>query len=238
MYALENKENQLVLFFYLFYFYLKKLFSLKNIFLCLGVLIIFIPIYFMFVSLFVDVLNISNDYELSLDKWMVFLIIFNIYFSFIINYLYFDLKKNEIQIEKNHYNSLIHIIIIITIWILFFLLVVFAFLETTNQFKFNEWNQIRGTWCNDFWIVILCFLYSFLLINIGSLFFNYKNYYIYLGIIFMLNCCSIFWILFIISSSTTIYYIFININISLLSFSIFLILLNVFKKFYLFKIKK
>lgn len=227
---INNKTSE---FLYLFYFYLKRVFSLKNILFMIGLFFIFLPIYFVFKLLIVNTFEV-NDMIAFFDKWMVFLIIFNFYISFILNYLYIDLKKSELitKKERKFQDTMSKIIIMGILWFIIFFVIINIFLISSSEYKYNSNFEKNNSYNRTFALLIFSIFFNLLTINIAGLLITKNSSFIYLAFIFILNCCILFWILIIISNKKSTYETFIKISELEIIVSFIIGILNICKRVY------
>lgn len=194
-----NFSNNIYEIIFLSFAYLKKLFSFKNI-------IMFLITFFFFWSFYDSIIRISEhnyaldpeNHNIIVDRWRMAIEIYGIYFTFLINYSYIFLKKNNFNQFSENKNTISNIIVTS----IFFLLL-WSFFLIAMIIKMIPYHNQNG---NYDWSVMIYLIILMISINIISLLFlslinpNIKNTekfaiynYTFVIVVVVLQCIFFIW---------------------------------------------
>ncbi|BDV02641.1 MAG: hypothetical protein HPAVJP_5300 [Candidatus Hepatoplasma vulgare] len=123
--------------------YFKKLFSYKNI-------IFFILCFFLFWTLYSSIISISkyeyaqdpDAHTLIIDKWRMRILVYGIYSTFIVNYSYLFLKKNNFKQINSFRNTISNVMITIFLFILIWFIFIIFMLVQMEPYKYYPDNGL------------------------------------------------------------------------------------------------
>ncbi|BDV02417.1 MAG: hypothetical protein HPAVJP_3060 [Candidatus Hepatoplasma vulgare] len=236
----KYKSDEFYNFFYLIIFYIKKLFNFKNVVFFIISLLLFLTLIFSVNTLFKSIYQEdSQKYLLFINQWRSKMCFFAIYITFITNYCYIYLKKNNFNQIKDNKNTLINIIIVFLILTIFWVILFSVMIFQMNNYKNQEERDLVDIYKTLIYASILMFVFNLISIFIISLIYETKNkkernfnlFYIFLLGVFVLQFLFYFVLLAIFNNSSNVIMMkFNNISKILVPFLFFLIFLNLMQR--------